>query len=77
VPASPRKAPDFADVLYRARAARAALDAAEHEWHAARDELRAVADAGTLPAELREEVGELLHEAGPAQPHRRWRPAPS
>ena len=60
-----------------APAARATHERAEREWRAARDELRAVDEAGTLPRELREQVGELLRDEGPAQPHRRWRPAPS
>ena len=72
----PRKAPEFADVLQRARDARLALEAAEHEWHAARDALRAAAEAGSLPSDLRAQVGELLHEEEPHQ-HRRWRPSPS
>jgi hypothetical protein len=72
----PRKAPEFADVLQRARDARAARDAAEVEWHEARDALRAAADAGSLPRELRSEVDQLLHEDEPHQ-HRRWRPSPS
>ena len=73
---TPRKAPEFADVLQRARDARLAREAAEREWHDARDALRAAADAGSLPRELRSEVEELLHEEGHPQ-HRRWRPAPS
>jgi hypothetical protein len=73
---TPRKAPEFADVLQRARDARLARDAAEREWHDARDALRAAADAGTLPRELRSEVDQLLHEEGQPQ-HRRWRPSPS
>ena len=77
MPTSPRNAPDFAELLERARTARATHEQAEREWRAARDELRAVAEAGTLPRELRAEVGELLRDDGPAQPHRRWRPAPS
>jgi hypothetical protein len=55
----PRKAPEFADVLRRAR-----------------DALRAAAEAGTLPPELRTEGGELLREEE-HHPHRRWRPSPS
>lgn len=74
--AVPRKAPEFADVLQRARDAHAAREAAEAEWHAARDGLRAAADAGTLPRELRAEVAELLREEEHHQ-HRRWRPSPS
>jgi hypothetical protein len=77
VPAPPRNAPDFANLLERARTARQAHERAESEWHAVRDELRAVTEAGTLPRELRQEVGELLRDEGPAPPHRRWRPAPS
>jgi hypothetical protein len=74
----PRKAPEFADVLRRAQDARIAREAAEAEWHDARDALRAAADAGTLPRELRSEVDELLHEEGEHhQQHRRWRPSPS
>jgi len=72
----PRKAPEFADVLQRARDARLAREAAEREWHDARDALRAAADAGSLPRELQAEVDELLHEEEPHQ-HRRWRPSPS
>ena len=72
----PHRAPEFADVLQRARDARRARDAAELEWHDARDALRAAADAGNLPRELRSEVDELLHEDEPQQ-HRRWRPSPS
>lgn len=73
----PRKAPEFAEVLGRARNARSARDAAEREWQAARDALRAAADAGSLPRELRSEVDELLREDEAHQPHRRWRPSPS
>ena len=72
----PRKAPEFADVLQRARDARLAREAAEREWNDARDALRAAADAGSLPRELQAEVDELLHEEEPHQ-HRRWRPSPS
>jgi hypothetical protein len=72
----PRKAPEFDAVLSRAREARAAREAAEKAWHEARDALRAAADAGSLPRELRAEVDELLHEDEPAH-HRRWRPSPS
>lgn len=74
--AVPQKAPEFDEVLTRARAARAAREAAEREWHEARDALRAAAAAGNLPRELREEVEALLHEDEP-QHHRRWRPSPS
>jgi hypothetical protein len=74
--AVPRNAPEFDAVLTRARQARAARDAAEKEWHDARDALRAAAEAGSLPRELRAEVDELLHEDEP-QHHRRWRPSPS
>jgi hypothetical protein len=73
----PHKAPEFADVLRRAREARAGREAAEREWHAARDALRAAAEAGSLPRELGREVDELLHEDEAHQPHRRWRPSPS
>lgn len=73
----PHNAPQFADVLSRAREARAARDAAEREWTAAREELRATADAGTLPKDVKTEVDELLHEGEPAHQHRRWRPSPS
>jgi hypothetical protein len=73
----PRKAPEFADVLRRARDAHAAREAAEREWHEARDALRAASEAGTLPTELQREVSELLHEDEPAHQHRRWRPSPS
>ena len=72
----PRKAPEFADVLQRARDARLAREAAESEWQAARDALRAAAEAGSLPSDLRAEVSELLHDEEPHQ-HRRWRPSPS
>ena len=72
----PHNAPEFADVLQRARDARAARDAAELEWHDARDALRAAADAGNLPRELRADVDALLHEEEHQQ-HRRWRPSPS
>jgi hypothetical protein len=72
----PRKAPEFADVLQRARDARLARQAAESEWHAARDALRAAAEAGSLPRELQDEVDGLLHEEESHQ-HRRWRPSPS
>jgi hypothetical protein len=72
----PRKAPEFADVLQRARDARVAREAAEREWHAARDALRAATEAGNLPRELRAEVDELLREEEHQQ-HRRWRPSPS
>ena len=72
----PHKAPEFAEVLRRARDARLAREAAEAEWHDARDALRAAAEAGTLPRELRSEVDELLREEEHHQ-HRRWRPAPS
>ena len=72
----PHKAPDFETVLTRAREARAAREAADREWHDARDALRSAADAGNLPRELRTEVDRLLHEDEPAQ-HRRWRPSPS
>jgi hypothetical protein len=70
----PHPAPEFADVLQRARDARAARDAAELEWHEARDALRAA--AGNLPRELKAEVDALLHE-DEHQQHRRWRPSPS
>ena len=72
----PRKAPEFADVLERARAARVAREAAEREWHEARDALRAAAEAGNLPRDLRAEVDELLHDEEHHQ-QRRWRPSPS
>ena len=72
----PRKAPEFADVLERARAARLAREAAEREWHEARDALRAAAEAGNLPRDLRAEVDELLHDEERHQ-QRRWRPSPS
>jgi len=72
----PHKAPEFAEVLTRARDAQRAREAAEAEWQRARDALRAAAEAGTLPRELRAEVDELLHEEEPHQ-HRRWRPSPS
>jgi hypothetical protein len=72
----PRKAPDFDTVLTRAREARTAREAAEREWHDARDALRAAAAAGNLPRELQAEVDGLLHEDEPAH-HRRWRPSPS
>ena len=72
----PRKAPEFADVLRRARDARNAREAAEREWEDARDALRAAADAGNLPRELRTEVDELLRD-DPHPQHRRWRPSPS
>jgi hypothetical protein len=73
----PHNAPEFADVLHRAREARDARERAERELVAARAELRAAAEAGTLPTELRREVDELLHEEEPAHQHRRWRPSPS
>jgi negative regulator of sigma E activity len=72
----PRRAPEFADVLQRARDAQLAREAAEHEWHDARDALRAAAEAGNLPRELRAEVDELLRDEEHHQ-HRRWRPSPS
>jgi hypothetical protein len=72
----PHNAPEFADVLQRARDARAAREAAEREWHEARDGLRAAAEVGSLPSELRAEVEALLHE-DEHQQHRRWRPSPS
>ena len=72
----PHKAPDCEAVLARAREARSARDAAELEWHAARDALRAAANAGNLPRALRAEVESLLHE-DESQYHRRWRPSPS
>jgi len=72
----PHKAPEFAEVLRRARDAKLARDAAEAEWHNARDALRAAATAGTLPRELKVEVDELLREEEHQQ-HRRWRPSPS
>jgi len=61
----PHKAPEFAEVLRRARDAKLARDA-----------LRAAAAAGTLPRELKVEVDELLREEEHHQ-HRRWRPSPS
>jgi hypothetical protein len=74
----PHNAPQFADVLSRAREARAARERAEREWAAARDELRATAEAGTLPTDVQSEVDQLLHEGEPSHPqHRRWRPSPS
>ena len=73
----PHPAPEFADVLQRAHDARAARDAAEAEWHDARNALRAAAGAGNLPQELRTEVEALLHEDEHQQAHRRWRPSPS
>jgi hypothetical protein len=72
----PHKAPEFEAVLTRAREARAAREAADREWHDARDALRAAADAGSLPRELRADEDALLHEDEP-QHHRRWRPSPS
>jgi hypothetical protein len=72
----PRKAPDFAGVLQRARDARLAREAAEQEWHDARDALRAAAEAGSLPRELQADVDELLRDEEHHQ-HRRWRPSPS
>jgi hypothetical protein len=72
----PHRAPEFADVLQRARDAQLAREAAEHEWQEARDALRAAAEAGTLPSELRSEVDRLLHDEEHHQ-HRRWRPSPS
>lgn len=75
--ATPRQPPDFDALLRRARAARSAHDDAEREWHTVRDELRAVAEAGTLPREVRDQVADLLRDEEPAHAHRRWRPAPS
>ena len=73
---TPHKAPDFEAVLARAREARTAREAAEREWHDARDALRAAANAGSLPRDLQTEVDALLHE-DESQHHRRWRPSPS
>jgi hypothetical protein len=73
----PHNAPEFADVLRRAHEARDARAAAEREWHEAREALRAAADAGTLPANLRGEVNELLQPDEQPHQHRRWRPSPS
>lgn len=73
----PRKAPEFDDVLRRAREARAARDAAQQDWVAARDALRAATDVATLPRGLRDEVQTLLHEDDEHHAHRRWRPSPS